>query len=564
MAREATRCHPASVRRRLLGCPGQSTVEWLVLMVGIIALGSVLVRTMPAAADTVYSNFTSIVCKASGRSCPEPSNAGNGGGPQASPPPASNQDPGAPNDGPSIGTGMPVDSIPGMPNGQGWSAKSESPAFTVTVDQTNSPCTIDGSGKASVTLGASVDFNVHADAGVKAKGVTAQVEASLGNKTSYEVQTDPKTADAIERHQRDAPNPADPKSIPLGSSITMGKESYKGKKGAVAYREIQVEMGFKEGRKVSSAVQRIDGTHVRLTVGDSDLVENTVGVSAGPASFKWGQSFDDGKARSVDLDISTAAGRATYGRFIETGHLPQAGDRGASNPATAISTTDTSTGQAAVDFGTFGVSAGGPSVGYQNVETTHADGSKERNVFIRKGDNVMSTHYDLDGAGNIKGQSWALHLQDVKPDFINGLNAHTGRSGRVNGPRDVSLTFGPNDTKALQDAALDQLLASQRGRGGPFGDGGTRAQMLAYLRAHDDGGGLVGTAQAIVPLLGVAGAKTPDDVIRAFLNQSQGSGERLMERLAFFAADTRAARHKLGLDPDAPLPLGLSDRPVGC
>jgi hypothetical protein len=88
--------------------------------------------------------------------------------------------------------------------------------------------------------------------------------------------------------------------------------------------------------------------------------------------------------------------------------------------------------------------------------------------------------------------------------------------------------------------------------------------MLAYLRAHDDGGGLVGTAQAISPLLAIAGAKTPDDVIRAFLNQSQGSGERLLERLAFFAADTRAARHKLGLDPDAPLPLGLTDRPVGC
>jgi hypothetical protein len=344
----------------------------------------------------------------------------------------------------------------------------------------------------------------------------------------------------------------------------MGKESYKGKKGAVAYREIQVEMGFKEGHKVSSAVQRVDADHVRLTVGDSNLVENNVGVSAGPTSFKWGQTFDDGRARSIDLDISTPAGRAAYGRFIETGHLPQAGDRGASNPTTSVSTTDTSNGQAALDLGAFGLSAGGQSVGYQNVETTHADGTKERNVFIRKGDNVMSTHYDLDGAGNIKGQSWALHLQDVKPDFINGLRGQTGRSGKVDGRRDVSLTFGPNDTKALQDAALDQLLASQKGRGGPFGNGGTRAQMLAYLRAHDDGGGLVGTAPAIVPLLAIAGAKTPDDVIRAFLNQSQGSGERLLERLAFFAADTRAARHILGLDPDAPLPLGLTDRPVGC
>jgi hypothetical protein len=530
-------------------------------MVGVIALGGVLVTTMPAAADTIYSNFRAAVCKAGGKSCPAPSNAG---GPQAGAPPAASQDPEAPNDGPSIGSGKPIDTIPGMGNGRGWSTDYEDGPFTVTVDQTNSPCTIDGSGKPSVTLGASVDFNVGAGAGAKGKGAKVEVSASLGDKTSYEVQTDPTTAGAIQEHKRPAPNPADPRSIPVGSSITMNRESYKGAKGAVAYREIQVEMGYKSGHKVSSAVQRISDGKVRVTVGDSDLVENSVGVSAGPGAFKWGQTFDDGKARSVDLDVSTPAGRAAYTNFVKTGHLPQAGDAGASNPTTAVSTTDTSNGQAAVDFGNFGLSAGGQSVGYQNVETTHADGTKERNVFIRKGDNVMSTHYDLDGAGNITGQTWALHLQDVQPDFINGVRGQTGRSGKVDAPRDVSLTFGPNDTKALQDAALDQLLASQRGRGGPFGDGGTREQMLAYLRAHDDGGGLVGTAQAISPLLGIAGAKTPDDVIRAFLNQSQGSGERLLERLAFFAADTRAARHKLGLDPDAPLPLGLTDRPVGC
>ena len=416
-------------------------------------LPGALVSTMSAAADTIYSNFRSMVCKASGKSCPTPSN---GGDPQAGAPPASGQDPEAPDDGPSIGGGKPIDTIPGMGNGQGWSTEYEDGPFTVTADQTNSPCTIDGSGKPSVTLGASVDFNVGAGAGAKGKGAKVEASASLGDKTSYEVQTDPRTAGAIQQHQRPAPNPADPRSIPVGSSITMNRESYKGAKGAVADREIQVEMGYKSGHKVSSAVQRISDGKVRVTVGDSDLVENSVGVSAGPGAFKWGQTFDDGKARSVDLDVSTTAGRTAYTEFIKTGHLPQAGDAGASNPTTAVSTTDTSSGQAAVDFGNFGLSAGGQSVGYQNVETTHADGTKERNVFIRKGDSVMSTHYDLDGAGNIKGQSWALHVQDVQPDFINGLREHTGRSGKVDGPRDVSLTFGPNDTKALQDAALDR------------------------------------------------------------------------------------------------------------
>jgi hypothetical protein len=532
-------------------------------MVGLVALAGVLVTALPAVAGTISSGMQTMVCKVAGTSCP----ASNGNQPvtPVAQLPGAGEDPNAPNDGPGIGTGMPIDNIPGFGDGQGWSAKHESPAFTATVEQTNSPCTIDGSGKASVTLGASVDFNFHIDAGAKNKKIEASVEASLGNKTSYEVQTDPTTAHAIEQHQRDAPNPADPKSIPVGSSITLSKESYKGKKGKVAYDEIGAELGYKKGHKVSSAVQRIDGGHVRVTVGDSHLVENTVGVSAGPTSFKWGQTFDDGRARSVDLDISTPAGRAAYGNFIETGHLPRAGDAGASNPTTSVSTTDTSSGQAAIDFGTFGVSAGGPSVGYQNVETTHADGTKERNVFIRKGDNVMSTHYDLDGQGNITGQSWALHLQDVDADSINGLRGQTGRSGNVKGPRDVSLTFGPNDTTAIQNAALDQLLAMQRGHGGPFGDGGTRAQMQAYLAEHNGSTeGLYGAVPALVALGPLAGAKVPDDVIRALLNQSQGSAEGLLDTLSKFAQATRVARRQLGLDPNAPLPLGMTDRPVGC
>jgi hypothetical protein len=298
-----------------------------------------------------------------------------------------------------------------------------------TGEQTNSPCTIDGSGKAQVTLGASVDLNVGAGAGGKAKGTSVSVSGSLGDKTSYEIQTDPKTAKAIEDHQQEAPNPADPKTIPQGSSITLSEESYKGAKGAVAYRNIQVEMGYKSGHKVSSAVQRIDGNHVRLTVGDSDLVENMVGVSAGPTSFKWGQTFDDGRARSVDLDISTPEGRAAYGSFINSGHLPKGGEPGASNPTTSVSTTDTSTGQAAVDFGTFGLSAGGQSVGYQNVETTRADGTKERNVFIRKGDNVMSTHYDLDGAGNIKGHRGRCTCRTSSPNSSTACGGTRGAAG---------------------------------------------------------------------------------------------------------------------------------------
>jgi hypothetical protein len=88
--------------------------------------------------------------------------------------------------------------------------------------------------------------------------------------------------------------------------------------------------------------------------------------------------------------------------------------------------------------------------------------------------------------------------------------------------------------------------------------------MLAYLRAHDDGTGLMGTVQEIVPLLGIAGAKVPDDVLRAFLSQAHGSAEGLLDALSMFAQATRVARHKLGTNPLEQLPMGYSNRPVGC
>ena len=47
------RCDPTSVRRRLQGSAGQSTVEWLVVMVGLIALAGVLATTLPGVAGTI-------------------------------------------------------------------------------------------------------------------------------------------------------------------------------------------------------------------------------------------------------------------------------------------------------------------------------------------------------------------------------------------------------------------------------------------------------------------------------------------------------------------------------
>lgn len=532
-------------------------MEWLAVCAIVVALVGLVASTGPAIAEGIVSTARAAICAVSGTSCKSSGDSpASGGAPRA----------GSPGSGPAIGGGLPIFSVPGLGEGGSVSVNDGGGPFKVTFERGNSACTIDGSGKPSVTLSASIDFNLTAKDGEIKKGNGAEVSLSLGKKTTYDVQTDPINGRAIERGERPAPNPADPRSIPPGSSITLNKDSYRGVTGKVAYRNIQAELGYTATHRVSSGVQRIDSDHVRITIGDSDLVDNTVGVSAGGrVGFRFGQGFENGKARSVDIDISTPAGRKAYGAFIQTGHLPAAGATGTSDPTTSVATTSTSTGQAQIDLGKAGINAGGSQVEYQNVETTHADGTKERNVFIRNGDMVTSTHYDLASDGAITGQSFAIHVQDVDPDFINGLQQATGHHGDASEPRDVSLTFSPSEISGLQDAALDQLLASQRGHDGPFANGGTREQMRAYLAAHPDGAGLRGTAIALEPLIAIAGAKVPDDVLRALVAKAHGSGERLLEELAIFARDTAAARHQLGMaDPDTPLAMGYWNRPKGC
>jgi hypothetical protein len=45
----------------LNGDSGQSTVEWLALMAMLIALGGVLVATVPSVADTILGAFEDLV-----------------------------------------------------------------------------------------------------------------------------------------------------------------------------------------------------------------------------------------------------------------------------------------------------------------------------------------------------------------------------------------------------------------------------------------------------------------------------------------------------------------------
>ena len=77
----------------------------------------------------------------------------------------------------------------------------------------------------------------------------------------------------------------------------------------------------------------------------------------------------------------------------------------------------------------------------------------------------------------------------------------------------------------MQNAALDQILAAQRGRdGSPFKDGGTRDQLHAYLAEHPDADGLApyGGVKDRIILTDMAAAKDAFGVLGRASEQRPG------------------------------------------
>ena len=443
---------------------------------------------------------------------------------------------------------------------------------SATYERSTSPCSIDGTGTPSVTLSASADIKVTAGVNGEGKGMGAAVSGSLGDKTSYDVKTNPANADKIDHGELPPPNPADPYSIPKGSSITLNRDSYKGSEGSVTYHNITAELGYKDGHRVSSAVERVGDDKVRITVGDTDFVDDLLSLKYGDehaaVGATVGNSFQDGKARAVDLDLSTPEGRSAYERFIGSGRLPASGAPGSSDPTTSRSVTSTHTDQITVKVGPLGGTAGGTTDQGQVVETTHADGTKVTTSFSRRGDTVLAHEFTTDPSGTTSADKYALQLQDVDKNYVDGYQQLSGHDGETGSNRDLTLSYSPAELDSMQNAALDQILAAQRGRdGSPFKDGGTRDQLHAYLAEHPEADGLApyGGVKDRIILTDMAAAKDAFGVLVALQNSGLGNSNTLAEFLMNFHYGTLQARHQLGSnDKRTPLVGGYQNRPKGC
>ena len=375
----------------------------------------------------------------------------------------------------------------------------------------------------------SVQTKLQLSANAEAKGAKAggSLAAYLGQSSTYQVTVDPGQADDIADGKRPPPNPVDPTTIHNGESVQLTEDTYAGMNAKASYRNIQLEMGYDEGHRVSSGVKRISPTTVRVLVGDSDFVKQALklGVGYKDVALSLGNSKDlaDGKLHAVDIDISNSAGWDAYQAFLGSGKLPKEGTPGTTNPTKADTVVYTDVTSIEAKLG--GLKLGG-RVGSSEgrvTETHNADGTTDTVAFARYNDVGIAVTTKKDADGNVVGTpTRSLLLQNVDPSLTGGIIQATGGTPPDDPGHDIRLDFTDDQLETLRQVALTRLadqVAMNRGRR-PSND--EIAQSLRDNHGIVKIDGVSYDFGGVESLLGAA--STPEEALMALYHGGASSG----------------------------------------
>jgi hypothetical protein len=527
--------------------PGQTAAELL----GVLGLVAVIVAALATSgvARTVADAVEQAVCSiASGSDCgdAEPDASGadvdsfhhsDGGG----------------SGGPAFGTGpFPVPGIPWDGSVSVGERSTDEPGLYLdaSVQYDRSRCRLDGDGNPTVELGVTGTLRVGAMNEEENKGKTAgaSVDAYVGRDVTYRISTDPERADRISERTEEPPNPVDPTSIPEGTAITLDESTYAGLGLGASYGVVQAELGYSRGHRVSSAVQRTDYTHVRLTVGDADLVQSTLalglGSDAANVSVASEKALAEGKTRQVDLDLDTPEGQRAYQRFIKTGALPDAG-KGVANPRrSSVIDYNASTKLGGKLAGMEANLIASDSTG-QLVWTENPDGTTSVTQFGREGEVGLTHQFNVGADGEPGPSTYSLRLQGV-PHSLAGPLAKQAGLDYDDRDHDVTINFDDVDMQRMRSAAIDQLAM--------YNPDHSRAEIKAMLAA----GEADGLASPDRTALFIAMQTDPLEIAKIVATHG-GSSAAAARWLFDFGERTAMARHGGGRLGDHPEDAAIDD-----
>jgi Flp pilus assembly pilin Flp len=518
--------------QRLRDSRGQTAAEYLGVLLVVVAV--VAAVSHAGVAQAVAGDMQRAVCRigGGGTSCGAAA-AGGRNGPEL---------PGAPGGGPAFG------SIPYVRPGISWDGSIEvegKGGITVKqgpfsggawvkaqIERERTACRLDENGRAVVDLRVKGTLEAGNTVGAEKGPVSGSQDSYAGASIGWDVATDEDTADRI-ANGGELPTPADPASIPQGTAITLNDDFFAGLADHGAYYALKADFDIKDGKRLSSSVLRVDDDHVRITVGDSDLVSASTFVGLGGEGFGIGLAGShtevDGKARQIDLDISTPQGRAAYAAFVSDGRLPQPQGTAVTNRRDSEVYAYTGKQGVKVELGPLSLTSGGDETNIKSVRTLRPDGRFDVMTYDQDNDVSLVSHTVEDAAGHYGAVDYTLRLQDLDGQYVGLIQQDIGAPLDTSADRDVTLHYTDADLMRVHDLALAQVVADAHRNGVDV----TPAQAQKLLQE----GPLAGSDIA----QGLARLSNPVDIMN-YLNQqvARGSAAGFVENVERFVQDSRA------------------------
>lgn len=259
-------------------------------------------------------------------------------------------------------------------------------------------------------------------------------------------------------------NPFDPRSMPIGSTVTMNGGDYAKTDLDTAFRHIALESSVKDASGVSSIIERVDEDVVRVTAGPTEALTNSFGLGVDIHDFKamLGNTTTLGGAslHTAEFDLSTAEGQAAYDSYLVTGEIPAEPSTGISGVTTIQKVTYDSESSIELSSPVGGFEWGLGETNMNMVNTTYPDGTSEQLATVsypNRGDFHLTQSWDASGGEDVSQRvySWEIAADDLTAQYLNGAGEWFPR-----GVVSEHVTPGETVTVSFTEAQLEGL--SQR------------------------------------------------------------------------------------------------------
>lgn len=190
-------------------------------------------------------------------------------------------------------------------------------------------------------MGVTAHFNLEAGATLSGEvrtptaGVSATDSAGLRSRLTYELQATPEQYQGFIDDPSTLPNPLDPSTLPVGSSMLLASEGFHTQEASARFRGLFGSDYLEERQGASIGVARVDENTVRVSLGPHHELQRRMrlGFDVGGVGLRVGvdANLAHTQLQSFDLDLSTPEGRQAYDALMQTGDIPGRGDPGVEN-----------------------------------------------------------------------------------------------------------------------------------------------------------------------------------------------------------------------------------------